>query len=78
MLWLYKLGRDGASIAPAWPAFKLKSDYQHREQVHPEMCVCLEAAEMCIAQGPLFASELDHYDEDTTHFNPSEVWSSSV
>lgn len=29
---------------------------------------------MRIAQGPPFASEVDHYDEDTTHFNPSEVW----
>lgn len=58
VLWLYKLGLDGASIVPAWPALKLKSDYQHREQVHPGMFVCLETAGMHITQALQFQLRL--------------------
>lgn len=63
MLWLYKLGLDGASIVPAWPAFKLKCDYQQHRQVHPGMFVCLETAGIRITQGLQFqsASDVDHY-----------------
>lgn len=59
MLWLYKLGLDGASIVPAWPAFKLKSDYQQHEHVQPGMFVCLEIAGIGIAQGLQFGSASD-------------------
>lgn len=60
MLWLYKLGLDGASIVQAWPAFKLKSDYRQHEQVHPGMFVCLEIAGIGLA--PVWVwFDVDHY-----------------
>lgn len=63
MLWLSKLGLDGASVVPAWPAFKLKSDYQQHKQVHPGMFVCLETAGIHVAQALQLqsASDVDHY-----------------
>lgn len=63
VLWLYKLGLDGASIVPARPAFKLKSDYQQHDQVHPGMFVCLETAGIHITHGLQLqsASDVDHY-----------------
>lgn len=50
MLWLYKPGLYGASIVPARPAFKLKSDQRQHEQVHPGTLVCLETAGIRISQ----------------------------
>lgn len=63
MLWLYKLGLDGASIVPAWAAFKLNPDYQQHDQGHPGMFVRLETAAIHITKGLQLesASDVDHY-----------------